>query len=336
MAASPLALAGLRISDAKPHNQKMTATRREPKASTPQDVPQGERLQKILAQAGISSRRAAEGIILEGRVQVNGEVVTELGTRADPHRDHIRVDGKLLQGPEPQRYFLLNKPRGYVTTLDDPEGRPTVAKLLGQESQKKVTGEHSRLPRLYPVGRLDYLSEGLLLMTNDGELANRLSKASAGVEKTYLVKISGKPSDEAIGQLRRGIMIDRGRLNEVKSGRRDRILTQPAKIEQVRGGENPWFEVTLTEGRNRQLRKMFEEIGHHVEKIRRIAYGALTLDVPPGGFRELREGEVQALNRAAAGKKVERKRERPEAAQLKKPVPPKKRPYRKTAPAARS
>ncbi len=312
----------------------MTAPRRDAPPPSTDETPRGDRLQKILAQAGIASRRAAEQIILDGRVQVNGEVVTELGTRADPDRDHIRVDGKLLQGPEPQRYFMLNKPRGYVTTLDDPEGRPTVAKLLGQESQKKVTGEHSKLPRLYPVGRLDYLSEGLLLMTNDGELANRLSKASAGVEKTYLVKISGKPTDEAIGQLRRGIMIDRGRLNEVKTGRRDRILTQPAKIEQVRGGENPWFEVTLTEGRNRQLRKMFEEVGHHVEKIRRIAFGALTLDVPPGGFRELAQGEVQALNRAAAGKKVERKRDRPEAAQLKKPVPPRRR--ARKAPVSRS
>ncbi len=303
----------------------MTIPQKTQPLSADPDEPRGERLQKILAQAGIASRRAAETIIAEGRVQVNGTVITELGTRADPHRDHIRVDGKLLSGPEPQRYYMLNKPRGYVTTLDDPEGRPNVSQLLGQESQKKVTGEHKRLPRLYPVGRLDYLSEGLLLMTNDGELANRLSKASAGVEKTYLVKISGKPTDEALGQLRQGVMIDRGRLNEVKSGRRDRVLTQPAKVEQARGGENPWFEVTLTEGRNRQLRKMFEEVGHHVEKIRRIAYGALTLDVPPGAFRELTTGEVQALNRAAAGKKVERKRERPEAAQLKKPVPPRKR-----------
>ena len=148
-------------------------------------------------------------------------------------------------------------------------------------------------------------------------------------------KISGKPTDEAIDQLRRGIMIDRGRLDEVRSGRRDRVLTQPAKIEQARGGENPWFEVTLTEGRNRQLRKMFEEVGHHVEKIRRIAYGALTLDVPPGAFRELTSGEVQALGRAAAGKKVERKRERPEAAQLKKPVPPRKRARRSPGSAVR-
>ena len=296
--------------------------------------PRGERLQKILAQAGIASRRAAEQIILDGRVQVNGNTVTELGTRADPSRDHVRVDGKLLHGPEPQRYFLLNKPRGYVTTLDDPQGRPTVSKLLGQESQKKITGEHARLPRLYPVGRLDYLSEGLLLMTNDGELANRLSKASAGVEKTYLVKVSGKPTDQAVDQLRRGIMIDRGRLNEVRAQgaqtRRDRVLTQPAKIEQVRSGENPWFEVTLTEGRNRQLRKMFEEIGHHVEKI---GYGALTLDVPPGGFRELTTGEVQALSRAAAGKKVERKKALPEFSQLKKPVPPRKKGALRSRPA---
>ena len=298
--------------------------------STPNpEAPKGDRLQKILAQAGIASRRAAEAIILEGRVIVNGKVVTELGTRADATRDHIRVDGKLLHGPEPQRYFMVNKPRGYVTTTDDPEHRPTVMQLLGQDAQKKTVGEHMKLPRLYPVGRLDYLSEGLLLMTNDGELANRLSKAAAGVEKTYLVKVSGAPTDQAIDQLRRGIMIDRGRLNEVRSGRRDRVLTQPAKVEQVRRGENPWFEVTLTEGRNRQLRKMFEEIGHHVEKIRRIGYGALVLDVPPGAFRELTTGEVQALSRAAAGKKVERKKTLPEAATLKKPVPPKRRGFKK-------
>ena len=291
----------------------------------PKDAPAGDRLQKILAQAGIASRRAAELIITEGRVQVNGKVVTELGTKADIDRDHIRVDGKLLQGREAQRYFMVNKPRGYVTTLDDPEKRPTVMQLLGQDAQRKAVGEHSRMPRLYPVGRLDYLSEGLLLMTNDGDLANKLSKAAAGVLKTYLVKVSGAPTAEQIDNLRRGIMIDRGRLNEIRAGRRDRVLTQPAKIEQVRSGENPWFEVTLTEGRNRQLRKMFEEIGHHVEKIRRIGYGALVLDVPPGGFRELKQGEVQALNRAAAGKKVERRKTLPEASQLKKPVPPKKR-----------
>jgi 23S rRNA pseudouridine2605 synthase len=276
-------------------------------------------LQKILAQAGIASRRKAEEIILEGRVQVNGTVVTELGTRADATKDHIRVDGKLLHGPEQQRYYMLNKPRGYVTTLDDPQHRPTVMQLMQQK-----TGPHGDQVRLYPVGRLDYLSEGLLLMTNDGTLANALSKASAGVEKTYLVKVSGVPPAEGLDQIRRGLMIDRGRLDEVRAGRRDRILTAPAKVELVRGGDNPWFEVTLTEGRNRQLRKMFEEIGHHVEKIRRIGYGALRLDVPPGEFRELKPGEVMALDRAAKGKKVEPKKNLPEFAKLKSPVKPKR------------
>ena len=277
--------------------------------------PAGERLQKILAQAGIASRRKAEEIILEGRVQVNGTTVTELGTRADLDRDHIRVDGKLLQAKEQQRYYMLNKPRGYVTTLDDPQKRPTVMQLMQPKS-----GPHGDQVRLYPVGRLDYLSEGLLLMTNDGALANSLSKAAAGVEKTYLVKVSGVPTPEGLDQIRRGIMIDRGRLDEVRAGRRDRILTAPAKLELVRGGDNPWFELTLTEGRNRQLRKMFEEIGHHVEKIRRIGYGALRLDVPPGEFRELKLGEVMALDRAAKGKKVEPKKNLPEFAKLKTPA----------------
>ena len=271
-----------------------------------------ERLQKIIAQAGIASRRKAEELITSGRVHLNGKIVTELGTKADPSRDHIRVDGKLLHGVEKNRYYMLNKPRGYVTTLSDPEKRPTVMDLMQQAGA-----------RVYPVGRLDYLSEGLLLMTNDGELANELSKAATGVEKTYLVKVSGQPTQAGIAQLRNGIMIDRGRRNE--TGRRDRVMTAPAKVSVARAGDNPWFEVTLTEGRNRQLRKMFEEIGHHVEKIRRIGYGALVLDVPPGEYRELTPGEVTALERAAKGKKVESKRNRPEFAKLKTPKPPKKR-----------
>jgi len=286
-----------------------------PTSRPPDEVPTGERLQKILAQAGIASRRKAEEIILEGRVEVNGTTVTELGTRADPHTDHIRVDGKLLHGPEQQRYYMLNKPRGYVTTLDDPQHRPTVMSLMTPKS-----GPHGDNVRLYPVGRLDYLSEGILLMTNDGALANSLSKAAAGVEKVYLVKVSGVPPPSAIDQLRRGIMIDRGRLDEIRAGRRDRILTAPAQIEIVRGGDNPWFQLTLIEGRNRQIRKMFEEIGHHVEKIRRIGYGALRLDVPPGEFRELTPGEVTALDRAAKGKKVVAKKKTPEFAQLKAPA----------------
>ncbi|HEY4382068.1 MAG TPA: pseudouridine synthase [Acidobacteriaceae bacterium] len=272
-----------------------------------------ERLQKILAGAGIASRRKAEEIILAGRVQVNGATVSELGTKHDPSRDHIRVDGKLLKGPEIRRYYMLNKPRGYVTTLNDPQKRPTVMDLL----EKK--GPNAVKVRLYPVGRLDYLSEGLLLMTNDGELANSLSKAAAGVEKTYLVKVAGVPDNAGLDQIRRGIVIDRGRLDEVRAGRRDRIVTAPAKVELVRGGENPWYELTLIEGRNRQIRKMFEEIGNHVEKIRRIGYGALRLDVPPGEFRELTMGEVMALERAAQGKKVVPKKRLPEFAQLKSP-----------------
>jgi len=283
------------------------------------EAPQGDRLQKILAQAGIASRRKAEEIILEGRVQVNGQIVNTLGTRHDATRDHIRVDGKLLHGPEQQRYYMLNKPRGYVTTLDDPQKRPTVMQLMTQKR-----GPHGDQVRLYPIGRLDYLSEGLLLMTNDGELANALSKAAAGVEKTYLVKIAGMPQESGINQLRHGVMIDRGRLDEVRAGRRDRIMTAPAQVELVRGGDNPWYQLTLIEGRNRQIRKMFEEIGHHVEKIRRIGYGALRLDVAPGEFRELTPGEVTALGRAAQGKKVVPKKKTPEFAQLKAPAKAKK------------
>jgi 23S rRNA pseudouridine2605 synthase len=308
---------------AKKSAVKKTAARKTANPQSPATKPEplpGERLQKILAAAGIASRRKAEEIILEGRVQVNGTTITELGTRADAAKDHIRVDGKLLHGPEQQKYFMLNKPRGYVTTLDDPQHRPTVMQLMTQKS-----GPHGDQVRLYPVGRLDYLSEGLLLMTNDGNLANSLSKASAGVEKTYLVKVSGVPPNEALEQIRRGVMIDRGRLDEVRAGRRDRILTAPAKVELVRGGDNPWYEVTLTEGRNRQLRKMFEEIGHHVEKIRRIGYGALRLDVPPGDYRELKPGEVMALDRAAKGRKVEPKKNLPEFAKLKAPAKPKPR-----------
>jgi 23S rRNA pseudouridine2605 synthase len=248
-------------------------------------APKLERLQKILAQAGVASRRHAEELITGGRVQVNGQTVTVLGTKANPARDHIRVDGKLLHGAQRLRYFVLNKPKGYVTTVTDPEGRPTVMEFFAK------TGE-----RLYPVGRLDYLSEGLLLVTNDGELANKLTKASSGVEKTYLVKVSGQPGEDMIERLRQGVVIERGKLGEGK------VHTAPARIEQVRAGDNPWYEVVLIEGRNRELRKMFSEIGHHVEKIRRVGYGPLVLDLEPGKLRELDPEEVNALRRAADGK----------------------------------
>jgi 23S rRNA pseudouridine2605 synthase len=244
-----------------------------------------ERLQKIIAAAGIASRRKSEELISSGRVLVNGQVVTELGTKADPEHDHIRVDGKLLQGPERFTYVVLNKPKGYVTTVSDEKKRPTVMDLV-----QKVKG------RVYPVGRLDWASEGLLLMTNDGALANALMKAASNVAKTYVVKVAGQPDEAKLDKLRRGVSIAE------KGGRR--VRTAPAKIRLIREGDNPWLEVTIIEGRNRQVRKMFEEVGHHVEKIRRVQYGPLALDVPPGDWRNLTLLEVAKLKAAASGTKV--------------------------------
>src|SRR6202166_3274992 len=246
-----------------------------------------QRLQKIVAAAGITSRRKAEELITSGRVQVNGQKVTELGSKADPERDHIRVDGKLLKKPQQFRCFMLNKPKGVVTTVSDPEGRRTVMKFFARAGA-----------RVFPVGRLDYQSEGLLLMTNDGELANILTSAASQVEKTYLVKVSGKPTEQELEQLRRGVMIERGRRGE----REGRGMTQPARISLVRDTDNPWYEVVLTEGKNREIRKMFEEVGHFVEKVRRVGFGPLVLDVPPGETRELNEEEVTQLKRAARKK----------------------------------
>lgn len=239
-----------------------------------------ERLQKIIAAAGVASRRKAEELITGGLVSVNGQIVTELGTKADRERDHIRVNGKLLHGAERHVYLLMNKPKGYVTTLRDPEGRPTVMDLL------RGLGA-----RVYPIGRLDYASEGLLLLTNDGDLANRLMKAASHVPKTYMVKVAGNPTGEGLGRLREGISIpsDRGK----------RVRTAPAKIRVIRESANPWYEVTLIEGKNRQIRRMFEEIGHHVEKIKRVRYGPLELDVHPGKFRKLTIEEVTKLKSLA-------------------------------------
>jgi len=239
-----------------------------------------QRLQKIIAAAGIASRRKAEELITGGLVSVNGQVVTELGSKADPERDHIRVNGKLLHGPERHVYLLMNKPKGYVTTLRDPEGRSTVMDLL-----------HGVGARVYPVGRLDYASEGLLLLTNDGEFANRLMKAASHVPKTYMVKVAGTPTAEDLARLRAGLFI------ASEGGKR--VKTAPAKIRVIREAANPWYEVTLTEGRNRQIRRMFEEIGHHVEKIKRVRYGPLELDVHPGEFRRLTPQEVARVKSAA-------------------------------------
>lgn len=239
-----------------------------------------ERLQKIISAAGVASRRKAEELIASGHVQVNGQVVTELGSKADPETDHVRVNGKLLQGAQRHIYLLLNKPKGYVTTTRDPEKRPTVLDLM-----RGVKG------RVYPVGRLDYASEGLLLLTNDGDLAHRLMKAASHVAKTYVVKVAGTPKEDAITKLRAGVSIatDDGK----------RVRTGPAGVRIVKEAANPWYEITLIEGRNRQIRRMFEAVGHHVEKIKRVRYGPLTLDVPPGEFRPLTLKEVERLKSAA-------------------------------------
>ncbi len=238
-----------------------------------------ERLQKIMAASGIASRRKAEEIIAAGRVTLNGKVVAEQGTKADPERDEICVDGKPLKKAERLIYYLLNKPKGYVTTVSDPEGRPTVMDLLPKRAE-----------RMYPVGRLDYASEGLLLLTNDGALAEKLMKAGSHVPKTYLVKIGEKPEEKAIERLRAGVTI------ELEDGRR--VRTSPAKIRLVEDGANPWYEVVLIEGRNRQIRRMFERVGHRVEKIKRVQLGPLSLDVGPGKFRELTTKEIDRLKRA--------------------------------------
>jgi 23S rRNA pseudouridine2605 synthase len=235
-----------------------------------------ERLQKIIAAAGIASRRKAEELITAGRVTVNGEIVAELGSKADPVHDAICVDGKPLERSEPLAYFLLHKPKGYVTTVSDPQGRPTVLDLMKQ------------IPaRVYPVGRLDYASEGLLLMTNDGDLGQKLTKAGSHVPKTYLVKISGKPPEQALAQLREGVTI------KLDDGRR--VKTSPAKIRLAEDAANPWYEMVLIEGRNRQIRRMFDAVGFRVEKIKRVKLGPLTLDVPSGKFRALTDKEVAQL-----------------------------------------
>ncbi len=259
-----------------------------------------ERLQKIIAAAGVASRRKAEELITSGRITVNGEVKSELGSKADPATDDIRVDGKSIKAEE-QVYVLLHKPKGYVTTVTDPEGRPTVMDLV-----KAIPA------RVYPVGRLDYLSEGLLLLTNDGEMAAKLTHASTHVPKKYLVKVSGEPTEEQIQQLRDGVQLpaeqghvhaapgDGGKFGGDKR-RSTPVKTAPAKIELSREGDNPWYEVTLTEGRNRQIRRMFDFVGHHVEKIKRVEYGPLKLDVENGVFRILNGAEVTRLKQAAEG-----------------------------------
>jgi pseudouridine synthase len=235
-----------------------------------------ERLQKVLARAGVASRRASERLIVEGRVTVNGAVITRLGTSIDPSRDAVKVDGKRLQPPPAARTFLmLNKPRGYVTTARDPEGRPTVMDLLSGAGK-----------RVFAVGRLDYSSEGLLLLTDDGDLARDLMRPASGVPKTYLAKVRGQPARDSLERMCRGVIVE---------GRR----TLPARALVVRPGPNAWVEVTVVEGRKHQVRKMLEAIGHPVQRLRRIRYGGVELgSLASGRFRALTAEEVGRLRRA--------------------------------------
>ncbi|HZN55170.1 MAG TPA: pseudouridine synthase [Candidatus Polarisedimenticolaceae bacterium] len=236
-----------------------------------------ERLQKVLAHAGIASRRAAERLMLAGRVTVNGTVATELGIKVDPERDAIKVDGRRVGRPPSHRtYLAFHKPRGVVTTLSDPEGRPTVRDYL-----------RGVRARVFPVGRLDYDSEGLLLLTDDGPLARELMHPSRGVEKTYAVKVKGQPDNDAVIRLRRGVPVD---------GRR----SGPAQVRIVRRGDNAWLQVSIVEGRNRQVRKMLQAVGHPVQRLRRIRYGGVELGtLPVGAVRALSEAEIIRLKRAA-------------------------------------
>jgi len=235
-----------------------------------------ERLQKIIARAGVASRRAAEELITSGRVRVNGRVVTELGQKADPRADRIDVDGKRLTAEAPI-YLVLHKPRGVVSTLSDPEGRPTVAELV------------RRAPaRVYPVGRLDFATSGVLLMTNDGDFANGLLHPRGGVPKTYVIKVSGLMEEEDLARWREGVVLDDGE------------RTLPAEVALLRyEGDKTWLEVVLREGKNQQLRRMGEATGFRVMRLARTSFAGVTAEgLRPGDFRALRFDELQDIKKA--------------------------------------
>jgi pseudouridine synthase len=237
------------------------------------------RLQKIIASAGVASRRAAEKLIVEGRVTVNGKTVSELGSKADPERDVIRVDGRRLKGAQHHRYFLLNKPRGYVTTRSDPERRPTVMDLL--------TGVRESV---YPVGRLDFDSEGLLILTNDGDLAAHLTHPRHEVERVYEAEVLGVPDTHDLDRLAKGVILD---------GRR----TSPAQVEPLpewrTHGDTSMLRITIREGRTRQVRRMCDAIGHPVRTLRRVRIGPIAdRRLRPGTYRELTAEEVGKLKRS--------------------------------------
>ncbi len=240
-----------------------------------------ERLQKLIAQAGIASRRAAEELIASGEVTVNGAIVTELGTKADPEKDHIKVRGRLINTKLANRaniYVLLNKPKGYLSSAADPEGRKLVVDLV------KGRG------KLHPVGRLDYNTEGLMILTNDGDFTNFVS-SSRTIPKVYEVKVKGLPNANAISKLRKGLRLEDG------------FKTAPAEVEELNSTDkNGWFKVTLLEGHNQQIRKMFDAVGHSVVKLKRVAIGPITDKfLPVGGSRPLTAEEVASV-RTVPGK----------------------------------
>ena len=252
-----------------------------------------ERLQKILSAAGVASRRLSEELITQGRVSVNGKTVRELGTKADPGVDEIKVDGRRVKLEQKRRYILLNKPRGYITTRSDPQGRPTVMDLM------KGVREY-----VYPVGRLDYDSEGLLILTNDGDLAARLTHPRHEVDKVYEARVKGAPDDHTLERLAKGVTID---------GRR----TAPAKLRAsepfVKGtGEQTVIEISIHEGRQRQVREMFDSVGHPVVRLKRVRIGPIEdPDIPIGHWRELTPQEVARLQRAGAKTPPRPRGERP-------------------------
>jgi len=231
------------------------------------------RLQKMIAGTGLSSRRKAEMLIASGRVTVNGKVVTELGTKVDPGRDHVKVDGKHLERAQPFVYLVLNKPKNVMSTLDDPGGRTTVKDYL-----------HGVSVRVFPVGRLDFDSEGLMLLTNNGDLAQALLHPRYHVPKTYLIKVKGVLNDEEIGQLQRGLKLEDG-------------MTSPAMVKKIKiAQQNSWLEITIREGRKHQVKRMLEAVGHAVIKLTRVRMGPLTLgDLGSGEFRFLTDREANGL-----------------------------------------
>ena len=254
-----------------------------------------QRLQKILSQAGVASRRTAEALITQSRVMINGKTVTELGTKADPETDDIRVDGRRVKPQQHRRYILLYKPRGYITTRSDPQRRPTVIDLLSRGGVREY---------VYPVGRLDYDSEGLLLLTSDGDLAAKLTHPRHGIDRECHVRVRGVPDDHEIGRLEKGLMLE---------GRRTAPATVTIeKIIEAESGQQAVLSFVIREGRNRQVRDMCDAIGHPVVRLERTRIGPIVdTRIRPGEFRDLDPKEIAALQRAAEGEHVAPKRAAP-------------------------